>query len=230
MRRHSLPAPKARYPLRSSLLVSISASLLMGACVGNDDRPDLGDPATEQVPELAAPADSKVEHPAADSARVAQHQAAVAQDSGAHALATDHPRAPFEATAFPPTLPFDDNHRNAWLRDDCILCHENGIAKAPLVQHAGMSSALLGARCRTCHVVSPPPVPGEVNFARRAFPPTLPADPSHDNAWLRDDCLQCHATGVDSAPKVIHQGMADLLLKARCRSCHLPGATGTQTD
>ena len=195
---------------RSSLLALLVCVLsMLAACLGGE-RQQAGH-------EPVGPAD--VGAPAGDS------------DRGAAPGAPDAPstrpetaEVVFASNAFPPTLPYDDSHSNAWQRDDCILCHEAGIRGAPLVQHTGMSAGLLDARCRTCHVASGPPEPGEVTFARRAFPPTLPADDSHSGAWLRDDCLLCHETGVSSAPLVRHQGMSDLLLAGRCRTCHVPVA------
>lgn len=130
----------------------------------------------------------------------------------------------FDDNAFPPTLPSDENHSNAWLRTDCLICHENGIQDAPLVQHNKMSKLLLSGNCRSCHVVVAEGADpdDEFPFARNAFPPTLPTDDSHSNAWLRDDCTMCHENGVQGAPTIVHRDMAPLLLKARCRSCHLP--------
>ena len=130
----------------------------------------------------------------------------------------------FVDNAFPPTLPGDENHSNAWLRTDCLMCHENGIQDATLVQHNGMSKLLLSGNCRSCHVVVAPEAEpdDEFPFARNAFPPTLPTDDSHSNAWLRDDCTMCHENGIQGAPRIVHRDMAPLLLKARCRSCHLP--------
>jgi len=163
----------------------------------------------------ADPSDSAAGDQVVDTASVTVHVPTPAPE-------TAHSDVEFASFAFPPTLPRDDYHVNAWLRKDCIMCHETGIAGAPVVHHRGMSSALLGAQCRTCHVVAGAPSPGEVTFLRRAFPPTLPMDVSHENSWLRDDCLKCHEAGLDGAPQVRHQGMAELLLEARCRSCHVP--------
>ncbi|MDP6539446.1 MAG: multiheme c-type cytochrome [Planctomycetota bacterium] len=132
----------------------------------------------------------------------------------------------FARNAFPPTLPGDETHANAWYGDDCLLCHADGDRDTPRVRHSGMTPLLLKVRCRTCHVPEgdgdPPDEECGVPFLRRAFPPQLPEDADHDGAWLRDDCLLCHADGSSGAPRLRHAGMAPLLLQARCRSCHLP--------
>ncbi|MAF66987.1 MAG: hypothetical protein CMJ84_15190 [Planctomycetes bacterium] len=132
----------------------------------------------------------------------------------------------FARNAFPPTLPVDETHADAWYGDDCLLCHADGDQGAPRVRHSGMARLLLQARCRTCHVPGGEGDPVDevcgVAFLRGAFPPQLPDDGDHHGAWLRDDCLLCHADGSSDAPVVRHEGMAPLLLAARCRSCHLP--------
>lgn len=142
----------------------------------------------------------------------------------------------FAQNAFPPTMPEDTSHADAWLKDDCLQCHEDGINGATRVSHRGMSRDLMQARCRTCHL------PGnkalataegsleELLFARNAFPPTLPNDKDHQGAWLRDDCLKCHQGGIAGAPKVQHEGMSSILLEARCRTCHVAGAPSGEMD
>jgi len=144
----------------------------------------------------------------------------------------------FSPHAFPPMLPVDESHENPWLRDDCILCHETGVSGAPIVEHRGMPSLLLGARCRSCHVAPDPSAAPLTDiygnelavFKSDAFPPTLPNDDSHRGAWLRDDCLLCHEWGVKDAPVVRHQGMSRILLKGRCRTCHLPAVDSALVD
>ncbi len=132
----------------------------------------------------------------------------------------------FAPHAFPPTLPHDDNHADPWSAQTCLLCHSRGIGDAPRVRHSGMSGELIKGNCRSCHL----PRGGEeeplteAGFSANAFPPLLPGDSSHSGAWMRDDCLLCHESGTRRAPRVRHKGMSPLLLKARCRSCHLPGA------
>ena len=136
----------------------------------------------------------------------------------------------FLVNAFPPMLPTSEVHKEAWLRDDCILCHETGVSGAPLIRHRGLPELLRQAKCRSCHV-APDPDAGELTdllgnvvgeFEVDAFPPTLPSDDSHSNPWMRQDCLLCHKWGVGLAPKVRHNGMSELLLQAKCRTCHLP--------
>ncbi|HEB60943.1 MAG TPA: hypothetical protein ENJ06_03865 [Phycisphaeraceae bacterium] len=85
------------------------------------------------------------------------------------------------------------------------------------------------------HEKTPPdpvqPVADEIDpqtgFAENAFPPTIPDREWHRKAWVTNDCLRCHETGVKNAPIVRHKGMSPLLLKAKCRSCHIliPGDT-----
>ena len=144
----------------------------------------------------------------------------------------------FALNAFPPMLPGSDHHAGAWTRTDCMLCHEEGVLGAPIVRHRGMTRLLLQSNCRTCHVAADPDAGPLTNlageevqvFLANAFPPTLPVDESHAAAWLRTDCLQCHQWGSAQAPKVRHHGMSKLLLKANCRSCHVPGANSALTD
>jgi len=72
------------------------------------------------------------------------------------------PETEFAVHAFPPTLSDTEQHRNAWQVLDCMDCHEEGIADAPLVQHRGMPERLLTAQCRTCHVLIPGQTEDEV--------------------------------------------------------------------
>lgn len=135
----------------------------------------------------------------------------------------------FAANAFPPVLPDTERHQRAWLRDDCLNCHETGVEAAPIVVHADLPSILLGAKCRTCHVLIPgtpvppkaPPTPEEEQFAVNAFPPMIPASGSHSQAWVRDDCMLCHEDGTHGAPILKHEGLPRLLLQAKCRTCHV---------
>lgn len=135
----------------------------------------------------------------------------------------------FEEYAFPPTVSDMDYHQKAWYKDDCLRCHETGVGDATQVVHKGMAEILLKAKCRTCHVlipgqaaIEPKPVTSEEGeFASYAFPPMIPASVSHQDAWTKDNCLLCHESGVRGAPMVKHKGMPKLLLKAKCRSCHV---------
>jgi hypothetical protein len=58
----------------------------------------------------------------------------------------------FLANAFPPMIPASDSHREAWLKDSCLLCHESGVKDAPIIKHEGLPAVLLEAKCRSCHV------------------------------------------------------------------------------
>lgn len=129
----------------------------------------------------------------------------------------------FAQFAFPPTLPDAEFHRDAWIRGDCLKCHATGQEGAPVLKHAGMSPLLTKAQCRSCHVIAPA---GE--FAYNAFPPTLPDDNLHVDAWSRSDCLLCHESGIRDAPIVRHRGMSPQLLKAQCRSCHVVSSGGVR--
>ena len=68
----------------------------------------------------------------------------------------------FSRSAFPPTMPTDESHSGAWLRDDCLLCHQNGVDGAPRVLHFDMTPALLDARCRSCHLPRVQPVEADL--------------------------------------------------------------------
>jgi hypothetical protein len=67
----------------------------------------------------------------------------------------------------------------------------------------------------------------ETGFALAAFPPTIPDREWHRDAWLVDNCLDCHETGVQEAPRIRHKGLPDITYKSKCRSCHvlIPGNT-----
>lgn len=140
----------------------------------------------------------------------------------------------FASNAFPPTLSDTDWHRDAWLVNDCLRCHETGVNKSPVIKHKGMPASLLTAKCRSCHVL----IPGDDEdaivivqesedegfFEDYAFPPMLPNSTSHLNAWTIDDCMRCHEDGkIDNAPVVKHESahLPRTLLKVKCRTCHV---------
>jgi hypothetical protein len=132
----------------------------------------------------------------------------------------------FAVNAFPPTVSDTEYHKDAWYKDDCLRCHETGVEDATIVKHENMPPILLTAKCRSCHVLIPGkkpviPEPEKSLFAVNAFPPMIPASASHREAWLDDNCLLCHETGNRGAPIVKHEGMPPILLKAKCRSCHV---------
>lgn len=151
---------------------------------------------------------------------------AVALDS-TESVAVELPHeAEFLPNAFPPVIPDTEWHQEAWLRDDCLRCHETGVGEAPQIVHEGMAPILLKAKCRSCHVFiegtpAPPQEEKASRFDANAFPPMIPASGSHRTAWVKDDCLLCHESGNSGAPVVVHDGMPDLLLQAKCRSCHV---------
>lgn len=93
-------------------------------------------------------------------------------------------------------------------------------------------------RKRSKAAIEPPAAPApteaveEVVFAENAFPPTIPDTDWHRDAWQRDDCRRCHETGVGEAPVIVHAGMAEVLMTAKCRSCHvlIPGTEPRPPD
>jgi len=134
----------------------------------------------------------------------------------------------FADFAFPPTVSDVEYHKDAWYKDDCLRCHETGVGDATAVEHEGMAPILLTAKCRSCHLlipgqkpIEPRPADDDALFALYAFPPMIPASDSHKEAWLDDNCLLCHETGVRDAPIVRHKDLPPVLLKAKCRSCHV---------
>lgn len=136
--------------------------------------------------------------------------------------------ATFARGAFPPTVSDTEYHKGAWYKDDCLRCHETGVEDATPVRHRDMPKILLTAKCRSCHVLiaGQPPRPRkktdeEKRYAEFAFPPMIPASASHQETWLKDNCLLCHESGVRGAPVVKHKDMPKILLKAKCRSCHV---------
>lgn len=59
----------------------------------------------------------------------------------------------FAEDAFPPMMPNTPEHSRAWGKNDCLICHEQGIAGAPIVDHGERIPKLaLMVKCRTCHV------------------------------------------------------------------------------
>jgi hypothetical protein len=143
-------------------------------------------------------------------------------------LTATEPDTGFAGNAFPPTMPDTEWHRAAWIERDCMRCHETGVGIAPIVVHDGLPEILLKAKCRTCHtiatgqptrLVADPDL--DPRFDDNAFPPMIPNSGSHLGAWTMKDCLMCHETGVLGAPLVKHEGMPDVLLRAKCRTCHV---------
>ncbi len=61
----------------------------------------------------------------------------------------------------------------------------------------------------------------DADYAPGAFPPTLSATEYHQRAWSRTDCMTCHETGVQNAPKVKHLSVPDIAKNSKCRTCHV---------
>jgi len=144
---------------------------------------------------------------------------------GAADIAID-PETGFASAAFPPTLTDRDWHESAWVVNNCMDCHETGVGDAVRVRHIGLPAIALASSCRTCHTVEPgklnPTVHEEPTlFASNAFPPMIPNNSNHRDAWRKDSCLLCHQSGIRGAPIVRHAGMAKLLLETKCRTCHV---------
>lgn len=83
------------------------------------------------------------------------------------------------------------------------------------------ASDMVGKNAVTEHVMQ-----ADVIFDDHAFPPTIPDTEWHQKAWWESNCLRCHETGVGDAPMVVHEKMPQILLSAKCRSCHvlIPGS------
>lgn len=132
----------------------------------------------------------------------------------------------FAVAAFPPTLTDRAWHADAWDTNACLRCHETGVGDAPMIQHRGLPAIAAEAKCRSCHV----PEPGKVDrvtpltdhgpFLADAFPPMIPNDGFHQDAWAVD-CLMCHERGILDAPVVQHRNLPPILMEAKCRTCHV---------
>jgi len=136
------------------------------------------------------------------------------------------PETGFALAAFPPTIPDREWHRDAWLVDNCLDCHETGVQDAPMIRHKGLPDITYQSKCRTCHVL----IPGNTDstqkvedsgFASWAFPPMMPNNESHEQAWGENNCLLCHEDGTRDAPIVKHEGLPRMTLKSKCRTCHV---------
>jgi len=99
----------------------------------------------------------------------------------------------------------------------------------PEVEVAETVPAMIPLQDHAATLVSIESAP-DVEFADYAFPPTIPDTDWHRDAWEVNDCLRCHETGVNDATVVQHAGMPDILLAAKCRSCHvlIPGDTSVR--
>ncbi len=136
------------------------------------------------------------------------------------------PETGFASAAFPPTLTDQKWHQDAWQINNCLDCHETGVGDAIPIRHTGLPAITLASSCRTCHTIAPGKLEPSIHlaptlFAANAFPPMLPNNNNHKDAWGKNNCLLCHENGVRGAPVVRHEGMARLLLDAKCRTCHV---------
>jgi Cytochrome c554 and c-prime len=139
---------------------------------------------------------------------------------------TIDPETGFAVAAFPPTIPDREWHQNAWLKNNCLDCHETGVGDSPMIRHKGLPRITYQSKCRSCHVL----VPGKTDYVPKveespfeswAFPPMLPNNDNHAKAWGKRDCLMCHESGVKDAPVVKHEGLPRLTLRSKCRTCHV---------
>ncbi len=136
------------------------------------------------------------------------------------------PETGFAVAAFPPTIPDREWHQDAWNKNNCLDCHETGVQDAPMIRHKGLPDITYQSKCRTCHVLIPGnteyvPKVEESEFASWAFPPMMPNNESHAQAWGKNNCLLCHESSVRGAPKVKHKGLPRMTLKSKCRTCHV---------
>ncbi len=219
-----------------SVFVGAVALLVTLACRSagppDDAQPGPTLPAQHGTSVVAASQPTGQNQPTATTAPAAKQEPPSSRP-GAPGAAAPTATAPadsarFAENAFPPPLPDTANHRDAWVIENCRRCHETGVGDAPMLMHRTVPDVARTAKCRTCHVLIPglPPrprvaLPEEELFLRDAFPPMIPASSSHMDAWLNDSCLLCHQAGVRGAPIVKHAGMSDVLLTAKCRSCHV---------
>ncbi len=140
------------------------------------------------------------------------------------------PETGFALAAFPPTIPDRAWHQDAWFVNDCLNCHETGVEDAPMIRHVGLPEIAFESKCRSCHVL----IPGEANyvtdvpefdpvtgFASWAFPPMMPNNDKHEQAWGKSNCMMCHEDGTRGAPIVKHKGLPRIALVSKCRSCHV---------
>jgi len=140
------------------------------------------------------------------------------------------PETGFALAAFPPTIPDREWHEDAWFVNDCLNCHETGVEDAPMIRHVGLPEIAFDSKCRSCHVLIPgeakevAPVPEfdpQTGFASWAFPPLMPNNEGHEQAWGVNNCMMCHEDGTRGAPMVKHEGLPRITLVSKCRSCHV---------
>ncbi|MDP6849480.1 MAG: hypothetical protein QGH51_04490 [Planctomycetota bacterium] len=87
-----------------------------------------------------------------------------------------------------------------------------------------LTVACSGGVDNAVHAANPDDTVYPVEFYSGAFPPILPNDEDHKmdsrDSWMKDNCLTCHENGKNDAPITKHEGMADILVQAKCRTCH----------
>lgn len=136
------------------------------------------------------------------------------------------PETGFAFAAFPPTIPDQEWHRDAWTVNNCLDCHETGVEDAPMIHHTGLPEIAMVSKCRSCHVLLEgvaeyEAVIEESDFEPWAFPPMMPNNDHHDQAWGKNNCLMCHEDGTMGSPVIKHEGMPRIIRKAKCRTCHV---------
>ncbi|RMF75549.1 MAG: hypothetical protein D6744_13350 [Planctomycetota bacterium] len=204
-------------PLLEIIVAALVVSAVAATTFSAQDTPPKKMQQMQPVPAPPPPARKATQRMTTPSSAPAPNRSASSTSSGSR----------FAPDAFPPTLSDTPYHENAWRRNDCLRCHETGVQDAPRVRHKGMPDVLLSAKCRSCHVLIPgqpasqPRADEDSRFAPFAFPPMIPASESHRRAWTKDDCILCHQNGISGAPSIKHAGMPDVLLEAKCRSCHV---------
>lgn len=214
---------------------STSASVWCGAglalCVALSLGCQTGGEAGQAVARSNGSADAEVVPVAPTAEAVSQRQDSQPQDPERQDPRRPDPEQgttlpPFLENAFPPTVPDAEWHRDAWMQNDCLRCHETGVGNAPMLVHASLPDLAREVKCRTCHVFVPgsePRVrdPGDRRFEADAFPPMIPGSSYHQDSWLRADCLLCHENGIKNAPVIRHAGLPPRLLESKCRTCHV---------
>jgi len=99
-------------------------------------------------------------------------------------------------------------------RAQCLACHEKGVGGAPKAppDHAGRTNEM----CVVCHQPGPAKAPATGATPAPAAAGGIPQIPHPIEG--RDNCLNCHQTGVGGAPKApaSHAGRTNDL----CQQCH----------
>lgn len=129
----------------------------------------------------------------------------------------------------PPTIPHPIRQDAA---AECLACHEDGMRLRDRTASAMSHTEL--ASCTQCHVVSAPPMPGELlppdaTFAANLFV-GLESPDQGDRAWsiappeiphrlqMRERCESCHGPGGRDAMRSTHPD------RQSCEQCHAPNS------